>query len=259
MTDDDPAEIPIDGVLDLHAFRPRDVRTLVPDWLLACRDAGITEARVIHGKGTGELARGVLALLERLPIVRETRRDGNWGAVVVSLWPVASDLPRVRAILAAGPRLAALLDAVADVGPPGAWVAAGAVRNRVWHHLHGRAGEPDDTDVDVVWHGAGDADADARYTAALRARLDAPWEVVDQARMGAASAEAGVASFPETATAVAARRDGGELQVLAPHGLADLVALIVRPSPGADPAAFRARLAAKRWRQRFPSVRIDAV
>src|SRR5690606_19827058 len=62
-----PVEIPIDGVLDLHTFHPREVNDLVPHYLEVCREKGILEVRVIHGKGTGTLRRTVHAILGRLP------------------------------------------------------------------------------------------------------------------------------------------------------------------------------------------------
>ena len=55
MTDDDPVTIPIDGVLDLHTFHPKDVKGLVPEYLRECRRQGIYNVRIIHGKGTGIL------------------------------------------------------------------------------------------------------------------------------------------------------------------------------------------------------------
>lgn len=81
--------LPIDGVLDLHAFRPGDVKQLVPDYLNLCLERGIGEVRIIHGKGTGRLQRRVHALLERLPQVAGFRLggpgEGGWGATVVIL------------------------------------------------------------------------------------------------------------------------------------------------------------------------------
>ena len=60
-------EVPIDGTLDLHTFHPRDLKELLPDYLDACRQAGILQVRVVHGKGTGQLRRSVHAILGRLP------------------------------------------------------------------------------------------------------------------------------------------------------------------------------------------------
>lgn len=257
IDDDLPVPLPIGDTLDLHSFRPGDVGSLVPEWLTVCREAGITEVRIIHGKGSGTLRAGVHALLERSPLVRGLRSDGNWGGVAVSLWGVATDEARVRAIVRASPRLLSLLQAVQAVGPPGAWVGAGALRNRVWHTLHRLPGEPADDDVDVAWHGAGDPAEDARLASLLGAALAAPWDVGDQARYGATSAERGMATWPETATGVAVRLAGGELELFAAHGWADLVGMVVRPIPGLPVEVWRARLAEKRWRQRFPWARIE--
>lgn len=86
---DQPVEIPIDGVLDLHFFHPRDVRTLVPDYLEECHKRGIHAVRIIHGKGTGALQRSVHALLSRSPLVERFRLAGidagGWGATLVDL------------------------------------------------------------------------------------------------------------------------------------------------------------------------------
>ena len=89
MTEDTPIELPIDGTLDLHAFRPGEVKDLIPDYLVACRERGIYSVRIIHGKGTGTLRRTVHAVLERLEIVASFRLAGEdaggWGATLVEL------------------------------------------------------------------------------------------------------------------------------------------------------------------------------
>jgi DNA-nicking Smr family endonuclease len=88
MTDDHTIELPIDGVLDLHTFHPSDAKSLVDDYLDACRERSITEVRIIHGKGTGTLRRIVHAALERRDDVASYRLAtdaSSWGATLVSL------------------------------------------------------------------------------------------------------------------------------------------------------------------------------
>jgi DNA-nicking Smr family endonuclease len=91
--EDAPVALPIDGTLDLHAFEPREVKTLVPDYLAACRERGILQVRIVHGKGTGALRLTVHALLARLPEVvsfRTASEDGGgWGATLVELRPLS--------------------------------------------------------------------------------------------------------------------------------------------------------------------------
>lgn len=88
--DDDPVvEFPIDGVLDLHTFHARDVKDLLPEYLELCREKGITEVRIIHGKGTGTLRETVHSILGKLPRVQSFRLagedEGGWGATLVTL------------------------------------------------------------------------------------------------------------------------------------------------------------------------------
>jgi DNA-nicking Smr family endonuclease len=89
MDSTDPIELPIDGVLDLHTFQPREIKDLVPDYLAACQERGILLVRIIHGKGIGNLRRSVHALLARNPEVISYALDhpqfSGWGATMVTL------------------------------------------------------------------------------------------------------------------------------------------------------------------------------
>lgn len=85
------ATMPIDGVLDLHTFRPSEVADLVQDYLDECQRLGIREVRIIHGKGRGTLRRIVHAGLERRSDVAHyalaPAERGGWGATVATLRP----------------------------------------------------------------------------------------------------------------------------------------------------------------------------
>lgn len=85
----EPVKLPIDGTLDLHTFHPREVKNLLPEYLALCREKGILEVRIIHGKGTGALRETVHSILKRLPEVISFglagEDSGSWGATIVIL------------------------------------------------------------------------------------------------------------------------------------------------------------------------------
>jgi DNA-nicking Smr family endonuclease len=87
--EEEAVTVPINGVLDLHTFLPRELGELVPAYLTECRNAGIFEVRIIHGKGTGNLRRSVHAILSRLEYVESyilaDEAGGGWGATLVQL------------------------------------------------------------------------------------------------------------------------------------------------------------------------------
>ncbi|HNQ90760.1 MAG TPA: Smr/MutS family protein [Verrucomicrobiota bacterium] len=86
-----PVSLPITGELDLHTFRPQDVKGVVLDYLEECRKRGLCVVRIVHGKGVGNLRRTVHALLARHPDVRAyalaSAPFGGWGATIVHLRP----------------------------------------------------------------------------------------------------------------------------------------------------------------------------
>jgi len=80
----------IDGVLDLHMFRPDETRDLVRDYLDECRRLGILDVRIVHGKGIGVQREIVHAVLRDHPAVVSFGHPsdaGGWGATVVRLRP----------------------------------------------------------------------------------------------------------------------------------------------------------------------------
>lgn len=85
----EPIRVPIDGVLDLHAFSPREVKVVLLEYLRECLRLGLVEVRVVHGRGIGELRRTVHHLLARHPAVLSlapaSPAYGGEGATVVRL------------------------------------------------------------------------------------------------------------------------------------------------------------------------------
>lgn len=81
--------LPIDGTLDLHTFRPDEVRELLPDYISECLARQIHELRIIHGKGRGILRAHVRKILGRDPRVESIRNAdesaGSFGATLVTL------------------------------------------------------------------------------------------------------------------------------------------------------------------------------
>jgi DNA-nicking Smr family endonuclease len=84
----DEIHIPIDGILDLHMFAPKDATSVVDEYLRVCIEKGIYDVRIIHGKGKGVLRRTVHTFLEKHPAVLDFGIDpgpAGWGATIVRL------------------------------------------------------------------------------------------------------------------------------------------------------------------------------
>jgi hypothetical protein len=187
-----------------------------------------------------------------------------------------ADDDRLIALARATPWFMRALTQVRMLGLREWCVGAGAVRNLVWDALHEHATPSALADIDVAHFDADDLSA-AR-DAELQQRLHAlapelPWEVTNQASVHLwfeshfghpvaplhSLAEA-VASWPEYATAVGMRLDDDDrLHVIAPHGLEDLFAMVVRRNPvRVSVETYRDRVAGKRYAQRWPQVRVIA-
>jgi DNA-nicking Smr family endonuclease len=85
----EPIAIPIDGTLDLHTFNPKELPSLLTEYLIACRDKGIIQVRIVHGKGKGVQRARVHSLLKKNPLVKHfstaPEDAGGWGATLVEL------------------------------------------------------------------------------------------------------------------------------------------------------------------------------
>jgi len=85
----DPIVLPLEDAIDLHPFAPKDIPSVVEEYLHQCHKAGFHEVRIIHGRGKGIQRRIVRALLERHPQVLSFKdaapESGGWGATIVQL------------------------------------------------------------------------------------------------------------------------------------------------------------------------------
>ncbi|PWT98296.1 MAG: hypothetical protein C5B53_06985 [Candidatus Melainabacteria bacterium] len=135
-----------------------------------------------------------------------------------------------------------VLPAIRDVALPECWLAGGAVRNTVWKALYGDKCQLGIKDFDVVFF---DRSGDRQQERAAKSKLEdrfpgAQFDVKNQASFGVwrpwrtsfTSTADGVSNWLHTATAVGVRvNQQGEFDILAPHGLTDLFAGVIRPCP----------------------------
>lgn len=96
--EDDPAEVPIGDVIDLHSFLPSETASVVEEYLREAAARGLREVRIVHGRGIGAQRQTVRAVLGRSPLVEEYRdappAGGGWGATVARLRPVGARTER---------------------------------------------------------------------------------------------------------------------------------------------------------------------
>ena len=181
---------------------------------------------------------------------------------------------RLSSILLANDWFRRVIDAVASVDPPNWAVAAGVIRDLVWDHLHGYDNPAAVKDVDVPFFDSLDLtpERDDEVEARLRKRLPGvEWDAKNQAAVHLwyervfhhsidpiTSIEDGVGRFPETATAIAVRLTArGRLDIVAPYGLDDLFAMVLRRNKRqVTREYFRQRLARTNVRERWPHVTV---
>lgn len=90
--EDEPVEVPITEELDLHTFAPRDIPSLVEEYVHACREEGLTLVRLVHGRGRGVQRAEVRRVLARMAEEVASFADAppasrGWGATLVALRP----------------------------------------------------------------------------------------------------------------------------------------------------------------------------
>jgi hypothetical protein len=146
------------------------------------------------------------------------------------------------------PILSAILGRWADIGLPDCWLVAGALAQTVWNGAFELPPAHGIADVDIVYFDADDLSEETEAMQSARVRqlfehLPVWIDVKNEARVhlwyGAkfgreippyVSTADAISTFPTTATAIGLQPAANEVLLLAPHGLSDLLGLIVRPN-----------------------------
>jgi len=151
------------------------------------------------------------------------------------------------------------------------WViGAGFVRNKVWDYLHGFSNLKVDTnDIDLIYFDpqGNNKEADKQLSQKLKEQTGIDWEVKNQFYMHTRnddfpykSTEDALSRWPETATSLGVKLENGDLKLIAPYGIDDLINLVVRPCLK-FPAGLKGveeRAQEKNWFKKWPKLKLFA-
>lgn len=162
-----------------------------------------------------------------------------------------------------------ILKGVRTLNLPDWWIGAGFVRSKVWDHLHGYTDRTPLGDIDVVYFDPDDTGEDIEkvYDSLLQTTVGRyPWSVTNQARIHLKNGDQpyknssdAIAHWTETPTCIGASLDdNNNVLITAPHGVDDLVNLVVRPGPYAlhRMETYQRRVAEKKWKDKWPRLTI---
>lgn len=175
----------------------------------------------------------------------------------------------VLRLIESDPDMMDVIRAVSSLDLPDWAIAAGFIRNKVWDTLHGYERATPPGDIDVAYFDPEQKHVEEEVLSDLQRLIPGlPWEPFNQAfkhlKNGDepyASTEDALAKWPETATTVGVTMSDGTLRLVAPHGIDDLVGMVVRPTPfflssDAKKEKLRVRQASKNWLAKWPKLRM---
>ena len=148
-------------------------------------------------------------------------------------------------------------------------IGAGFLRNKVWDYLHRiKQVVADTNDIDLVYLDTENISEESDYALSdkMSGTLGLRWEIKNQAYMHTRhnhqpykSTAEGISHWVETPTCVAVTLENGEPKIIAPHGIDDLVNLIIRPTPSRtnDLDLFYARIKDKHWLSKWPQLQVN--
>jgi hypothetical protein len=163
-----------------------------------------------------------------------------------------------------------ILRVARDEKLPDWMIGAGFVRNKVWDHLHGIDNEEVQTaDIDLIYYDPTDTseETEKEHDTNLGKKMNVNWSTKNQARMHKKHNRQGqytdsteaLSEWVEIPTCVAVQLDTQDaLRLIAPHGISDLVNLIVRPTPAHrdNLSRYWQRIKSKGWEEKWPKLTI---
>jgi hypothetical protein len=184
---------------------------------------------------------------------------------------VTEQLDALRDALARNNVLTEVLAGAAELDLPGWYVTAGGIVQTVWNVVTGRPPTHGIKDYDLFYYDNTDLSWDAEDKAIKRGARrfgDLPVEIRNEARVHLwyedhfgvpcppyTSSEAAIDSFAATTCCVGVRTSGDNWHVYAPHGLADVFTLVLRPNPVLAPRDVY-ETKARRWREAWPELTV---
>ena len=162
-----------------------------------------------------------------------------------------------------------VLEIVQGLNLPDWMIGAGFIRGKVWDVLHRYTERTPLEDIDVIYFDPTNTEEvkEKELEKILKNKMDEPWSIKNQARMHLVvkretpytSSKDALAHWVETPTCIAATLDKDDnLKLIAPHGIDDLVNLVLRPSPlfTGDIQIFKDRIEKKQWQSKWPKLKI---
>lgn len=175
----------------------------------------------------------------------------------------------VKEVIQSDPWMMDVLQTARSLHLPDWMIGAGFVRNKIWDYLHEIKNEKVQTpDIDLVYFdpNGNSKKEDEKLSQQMSNRTGIDWEIVNQIythdwhnRPPYKNTEEALGEWVETPTAVAIRlEDDDSLTLIAPHGIGDLVGLIVRPTPThlGQLNLFWERVKSKKWEERWPKLTV---
>jgi hypothetical protein len=166
-------------------------------------------------------------------------------------------------------QMMAIIQTAMGLGLPDCWISAGFIRNRIWDHLHDYNIVTPLDDIDVVYFDKNkiDKNIEKGYDLKLQQKISGVnWSVKNLARMHIPNnnepyvdSTDAISKYTETPTSIAVAIRNGNLILNTPHGIDDLVNLIVRPTPHYMTDKYyiyKNRIKTKNWLAKWPKLKI---